>query len=388
MGDAILTLNEGSSSVKFALFRANAGEPALLCRGAVTGLGDRAQFRARDAAGMVLGDQALDSPSQAAALKFLLSWLERRFGDRLMAAGHRVVHGGLQFTSPVRIDDDVMHALETLVPLAPLHQPRNLAAIRAFSELHPDLPQIACFDTAFHAGQPEVATRFALPHALHAEGIRRYGFHGLSYEYIAQALPRVIGEKAAAGRVVVAHLGSGASLCAMRGGKSIATTMGMTALDGLMMARRWGGLDPGVMLFLMQQKGMRAEEVSDILYNQSGLLGVSGISDDMRVLLESDTLEARQAVDLFVYRICGELGAMAAALGGLDALIFTAGIGEHAVEIRARVCRAAGWLGMALDEEANRRGGPCIARGKADAWVLATDEDLMIARHVAALICR
>ncbi|MBN9587417.1 MAG: acetate kinase [Alphaproteobacteria bacterium 64-11] len=385
MGDAILTLNGGSSSLKFALFGAQAGPPALICNGAVTGLGGQARFRAREAAGAVLADQLLEGPSQGAALKFLLSWLEKRFGDRLMAAGHRVVHGGLEFTVPTRIDEAVMAGLEALVPLAPLHQPHNLAAIRALSELHPDLPQIACFDTAFHAGQPDVARRFALPRALHDEGVRRYGFHGLSYEYIAGVLPEVIGDAARA-RVVVAHLGSGASLCAMHGGKSIATTMGFTALDGLVMARRCGALDPGVVLYLLQQKGMAAEAVSDMLYNRSGLLGVSGISGDMRELLESDSEEARQAIELFIYRICAEMGAMAAALGGLDALVFTAGIGEHAAEIRARVCRAAGWLGIALDEEANRNGGPCIAPGKTGAWVIPTDEDLMIARHVAALL--
>ncbi len=388
MGDAILTLNGGSSSLKFALFGADGTQPVRICDGAVTGLDDQARFRARDGAGADLGDQALDDPSQPAALEFLLTWLERRFGDRLMAAGHRVVHGGRQFTAPVRIDAAVMTTLEALVPLAPLHQPHNLAAIRALSELHPGLPQVACFDTAFHAGQPDVATRFPLPRALHAEGVRRYGFHGVSYEYIAGVLPLVIGERAAAGRVVVAHLGSGASLCAMRGGKSLATTMGMTVLDGLMMARRCGALDPGVMLYLMQQKGMTAEAVGDILNNRSGLMGVSGISDDMRVLLQSDREEAQQAVALFVYRICAELGAMSAALGGLDALVFTAGIGEHAAEIRARVCRAASWLGIALDEEANRKGGPCIGRGEAGAWVIPTDEDLMIARHVVALLGR
>lgn len=392
MSDAILVLNAGSSSIKFALFAADAnpGRQGLLCEGQCEGIGHRVQFAAKDRAGTVLVDDHLvDGTSHEDALAILLRWLERRFAaDRLIAAGHRVVHGGARFAEPVRIDDAVIAELTRLIPLAPLHQPHHLAAIAALAKLHPDLPQIACFDTAFHHGQPALAAAFALPRRLAEEGVRRYGFHGLSYEYIASVLPDVVGPEAAEGRVVVAHLGAGASLCAMQGRKTVATTMGFTALDGLMMGRRCGALDPGVVLYLLQQKGMTADAVSDLLYHDSGLLGVSGISDDMRTLLASDRSSAEEAVALFVYRIGRELGSLAAALGGLDALVFTAGIGEHAPEIRDRVCRSAAWLGVALDEVANRAGGPCITRpgSRASGWVIATDEDLMIARHAWSVL--
>jgi acetate kinase len=288
----------------------------------------------------------------------------------------------------VLIDASVTAELRRLIPLAPLHQPHNLAAIDALTKLHPGLPQIACFDTAFHHTQSEVATAFALPRRLAAEGIRRYGFHGLSYEYIASVLPDILGSGAAEGRVVVAHLGSGASLCAIRSRRSVATTMGFTALDGLPMSRRCGNIDPGVILYLMQEKGMTAAEVSTLLYNESGLFGVSGISDDMRTLLASDDPSAKQAVDLFVYRIGRELGSMAAALGGIDALVFTAGIGEHAAEIRRRVCEDAAWLGVDLDQSANAAGGAMITRpgSRTSAWAIPTDEDLMIALHTWTLL--
>lgn len=323
------------------------------------------------------------------ALAALLRWLEGTFQDlRLVAAGHRVVHGGSLYTAPVRIDASVIAELRRLIPLAPLHQPHHLAAIAALSKLHPTLPQIACFDTAFHHTQPQVATAFALPRQLAAEGIRRYGFHGLSYEYIASVLPDFLGPVVADGRVVVAHLGSGASMCAMRTRESVATTMGFTALDGLPMSRRCGNLDPGVVLYLIQEKGMTAQAVSDLLYQSSGLYGVSGVSDDMRTLLASDDPHAADAVALFVYRISRALGSLAAALGGLDALVFTAGIGEHAPEIRRGVCEQAMWLGVHLDEAANIAGGPGIAMAasRASAWVIPTDEDLMIARHTWRLI--
>ncbi len=273
-----------------------------------------------------------------------------------------------------------------LVSLAPLHQPHNLAAIEALSKLHPALPQIACFDTAFHHTQSPVATAFALPRALSDQGIRRYGFHGLSYEYIASVLPHVLGPDTAEGRVIVAHLGSGASLCAMHSRKSVATTMGFTALDGLMMGRRCGAIDPGVVLYLLQEQKMPADAISDLLYDKSGLLGVSGISDDMRDLLASNDTRAREAVDLFVYRITRELGSLVAALGGLDALVFTAGIGEHAAEIRRRVCVEAEWLGIKIDEKANASGGPCISDSHVSAWIVPTDEDLMIARHAYSVL--
>ena len=392
MSDAILVLNAGSSSVKFALFPGGAPPERrdLICAGEAEGIGHRVHLSAHGRDGAALVDRQLaEGTSHEEALAALLRWIEGRFPEhRLVVAGHRVVHGGTRYAQPVRIDQAVIAELERLVPLAPLHQPHHLAAIAAVSKLHPSLLQVACFDTAFHHTQPEVAAAFALPRRLSEEGIRRYGFHGLSYEYIASVLPEMLGPDVAQGRVVVAHLGAGASMCAMRGRKSVATTMGFTALDGLMMARRCGNLDPGVVLYLMQQKGMSAEAVADLLYHDCGLLGVSGLSDDMRSLLASDSPAAKEAIDLFVYRIGRELGSLAAALGGLDALVFTAGIGEHAPEVRSRVCRNAAWLGLALDESANAKGGPRITRADSpvSAWAIPTDEDLMIARHALAVL--
>lgn len=389
-GSSILTLNAGSSSIKFALFAAaeQLTRKSVICEGEIGGLQDIARFRAKDGAGVSLVDQRLDgAPTHENALRALLRWLPQMFsGQELIAAGHRVVHGGQEFISPVHIDNRVLAELQKLVPLAPLHQPHNLAAITAITKLYPALPQIACFDTAFHHTQGAAATQFALPKALTDQGIRRYGFHGLSYEYIAGVLPKVLGPDTAEGRVVVAHLGSGASLCAMHRRKSVATTMGFTALDGLMMARRCGTIDPGVILYLLQEKGMSATAISDILYNQSGLLGVSGISDDMKVLLASNSPEAKFAVDLFVYRIVRELGSMVAALGGLDALIFTAGIGENAAEVRRRVCADIGWLGIMLNDQANTAGVPCLSESKVSVWAVPTDEDLMIATHTLETI--
>jgi acetate kinase len=390
--DAILVINAGSSSIKFSVFPGHEtpSRQGIICEGECEGIGHRVHFTAKDPAGASLLDEYLaEGASHEDALSALLRWLEVHYRDnQLVAAGHRVVHGGSLYTAPVLIDAAVIAELRRLIPLAPLHQPHNLAAIDALSKLHPTLPQIACFDTAFHHTQSELATAFALPRRLAAEGIRRYGFHGLSYEYIASVLPEFLGPANADGRVVVAHLGSGASLCAMQSRKSVATTMGFTALDGLAMGRRCGNLDPGVVLYLMQEKGMTAAEVSHLLYNESGLFGVSGISDDMRTLLASDDPPAKQAVALFVYRIGRELGSMAAALGGLNALVFTAGIGEHAAEIRRRVCEDAAWLGIDLDQGANLAGGAMISRagGRASAWVIPTDEDLMIARHTWTLL--
>jgi acetate kinase len=388
VSDAILVLNAGSSSIKFSLFPGHErpSRQGLICEGQCEGIGHRGHFSAKSAAGVSLVDEDLADPATTHedALAALLGWRENHFRDvRLVAAGHRVVHGGSLYTAPVRIDAAVIAELRRLIPLAPLHQPHHLAAIAALTRLHPTLPQIACFDTAFHHTQSAVTTAFALPRRLAAEGIRRYGFHGLSYEYIAGALPDILGPAAAEGRVVVAHLGSGASMCAMHGRQSVATTMSFTALDGLPMSRRCGNLDPGVVLYLMQEKGMTAQTVSDLLYQSSGLLGISGVSDDMRTLLASDDPHAADAVALFVYRIGRELGSLAAALGGLDALVFTAGIGEHAPEIRRRVCEQAAWLGVHIDEAANAGGGPrlTMAGGGASAWVIPTDEDLMIARH-------
>jgi acetate kinase len=298
------------------------------------------------------------------------------------------VHGGPRFAAPVRIDDAVVAEIRRLIPLAPLHQPHHLLAIEALTRLHPALPQVACFDTAFHHGQSVVATTFALPRSITEEGVRRYGFHGLSYEYIASVLPAVVGPEIADGRVVVAHLGSGAGLCALHVRKSIATTMGFTALDGLPMSERCGALDPGAVLYLIEQKSMSAREVTDMLYHASGLPGVSGVSGDMRMLLASQDAHAAEAIELFVYRVSRELGSLAAALGGIEALVFTAGIGEQAAQIRQRVCDAAAWLGVELDVAANGTGGPRLTRvgGKVSAWVIPTDEDLMIARHTWRLL--
>ena len=392
MSDAILVLNAGSSSIKFSMFPGHERptRQGLICEGECEGIGHRIHFTAKDRSRTPLVDAHLtESTTHEEALAALLDWIEGHFqNDELVAAGHRVVHGGSLYTAPVVIDATVAAELRRLIPLAPLHQPHNLAAIDELSRLHPALPQVACFDTAFHHTQSEVATAFALPRRLTDEGIRRYGFHGLSYEYIASVLPGVLGAAAADGRVVVAHLGSGASLCALRKRRSVATTMGFTALDGLVMSRRSGNIDPGVILYLMQEKGMTAEDVSHMLYNESGLLGVSGLSDDMRTLLASDDPLAKDAVDLFVYRLGRELGSMAAALGGIDALVFTAGIGEHAAEIRRRVCEDAAWLGVDLDQSANLGGRALITHqdSRTSAWVIPTDEDLMIARHVWTLL--
>ncbi|MGC2629162.1 MAG: acetate/propionate family kinase [Rhodomicrobium sp.] len=387
MSGAILVVNAGSSSIKFSLFPGDERpmRQGLICEGECEGIGHTVHFTAKDGTGKVLIDEHLpEGAGHEDSLAALLRWLERTFPQYpLMAAGHRVVHGGSFYTGPVRIDESVIAELRRLIPLAPLHQPHHLAAIAALSKLHPTLPQIACFDTSFHHTQPLVAGTFALPRNLTEEGVRRYGFHGLSYEYIASVLPEIVGSAVAEARVIVAHLGNGASMCAMLKRKSVATTMGFTALDGLPMGQRCGNLDPGVVLYLMEEKGMTAQAISDLLYHASGLLGVSGLSNDMRTLLASDDPHAKEAIDLFVYRICRELGSLAAAVGGLDAFVFTAGIGEHATEIRRRVCEQAAWLGFEIDQAANGQGGPRITKsgGKPSAWIIPTDEDLMIARH-------
>ena len=349
MPEAVLALNAGSSSIKYALFEVGvAGRPGLLSKGQVeTGGG-----------------------AEIAALGSLLEWSEAHLGiDTLAAVGHRVVHGGRDFTAPVRLTPSVVDALDRLTPLAPLHQPHSLEPIRALMALRPTLPQVACFDTSFHHTMPTVATRFALPRRFEDEGIRRFGFHGLSYEYIARTLQETL-PHLASGRVIVAHLGNGASLCAMRDGRSVDTTMGFSALDGLVMGTRCGTLDAGVVLHLMQGHGLSAAEVQHLLYDESGLLGVSGLSSDMRILLGSQDPAAREAVELFVFRIARETAALAASMGGLDGFVFTAGIGEHAAEIRAMVCERLRWLGVAAD-------GP----GPASVHVIPTDEEMMIAMH-------
>jgi acetate kinase len=324
------------------------------------------------------------------ALDHLVGHLRSELADdRLIGIGHRVVHGGLAFPQPVRIDGEVLKVLETFIPLAPLHQPHNLAPIRRVLERGSELPQVACFDTSFHRSQPELAQMFALPADLRKAGVMRYGFHGLSYEFIASMLPQ-LAPGAARGRCVVLHLGNGASMCAMQAGRSIASTMGFTAVEGLPMGTRCGSIDPGVVLYLMDQRGMDARAIEKLIYTQSGLLGVSGVSSDMRTLLASGEPGAVLAVDLFLYRIRRELGSLAAALGGLDAVVFTGGIGENAPVIRSRVCRDAGWLGVAIDEDANAAGRGCIstASSRVAVYVIPTNEELMIARHTRRLLDR
>ena len=390
MRNAILVLNAGSSSLKFSVFVSGA-DLAPLVAGNVEELQGRARFRAKDATGTVVDEHAWPDggpPGHEGAIAFLLDWLRANAGGgRLAAVGHRVVHGGADYAAPVRVTPAVLARLERLVPLAPLHQPHNLLPIRTLAARLPDLPQVACFDTGFHCVQSTVARAFALPRELSDAGVRRYGFHGLSYEYIASVLPQY-DARAAAGRTIVLHLGNGASMCAMHAGKSVATTMGFTAVDGLPMGTRAGSLDPGVLLYLMDEHGMDARAIETLIYKRSGLLGVSGISSDMRELLQSDHPHAREAIELFCYRIGRELGSLAGALGGLDAVVFTAGIGEHAAPIRERVCRDASWLGLALDTTANARNGPRIsgADSRVAAWVIATDEEHMIAKHTRDLL--
>jgi acetate kinase len=390
MADLILVLNAGSSSLKFCAFDAGAPGPALVVRGQIEGLYTEPHFKVANAAGDRHDEHTWDAGTELGhegAVQYIGDFLRSHGeGHRLAAVGHRVVHGGLQFTEATLVTPQVIEQLATLVPLAPLHQPHNLAPIRILAQRRPELPQVACFDTAFHRSQPEAAQAFALPQAVTARGVRRYGFHGLSYEYIASALPAVA-PQAAAGRTVVAHLGNGSSMCAVQGGRSMASTMGFTAVDGLPMGTRSGSLDPGVILYLMDELKMDTRAVEDLIYKRSGLLGVSGVSSDMRVLLASDDPHARFAVELFVYRIGRELGSLAAALQGLDALVFTAGIGEHAPLVRERVCRQAAWLGVELDPAANEAGGPRISTGasRVPAWVIPTNEELMIARHTLAV---
>ncbi len=390
MSDAVLALNAGSSSIKFALYGANESELDLIAGGEIENIGEAPRLIIRKPAAEAASTDLAGAGDHAACLKVILEWIgEHSKGLTLKAAGHRVVHGGTDFTAPVLVNADVLKRLEKLVPLAPLHQPHNLAAIRALAKIAPCLPQVACFDTGFHCSNQPLATTFALPRALTDEGVRRYGFHGLSYEYIAGVLPSVAGPQARA-RVVVAHLGHGASMCAMRDGLSVATTMGFTALDGLPMGRRCGALDPGVILYLMKEKGMDYDALSDLLYNRSGLFGVSGISDDMRTLLANPAPEAQEAVDLFAYCIGRELGSLAAALGGLDVLVFTGGIGEHAAPVRERACRHAEWLGVKLDPAANDAGRQCISasHSRVPVFVIATDEELVITRHALAVAMR
>ncbi len=392
MEKVLLVLNAGSSSLKFSVFEVPAdGQMRAAAVGQVEGLGTAPRLKVKDGSGESIADVRWDTSqvaSHAQALQEIAALLRARFPGALLAGvGHRVVHGGPDYSAPLLISEEAMATLQTFVPLAPLHQPHNLAAIRAVQEVQPDLPQVACFDTAFHRSQEVVAQLYGLPYEYYERGVRRYGFHGLSYEYIAATLPEVAPE-IASGRVVVAHLGSGASMCAMHHGHSVGSSMGFTALDGLLMGTRPGNMDPGIVLYLLQQEGLSAKEIEDLLYKRSGLLGLSGIGNDMRVLQASDSPRARLAIDHFVYRINRELGALAAVLGGLDALVFTAGIGENSAYIRQRVCEQAGWLGIELDDAANTASRPRISRAGsgASAWVVPTNEELMIARHTRKLL--
>jgi acetate kinase len=387
--DAIVVLNAGSSSVKFCTFRRAGQRLERELRGQVSGLGTAPRLVARRG-GAPIADRALspEGLDHADALGILLEFVRAELrGEVIAGIGHRVVHGGLEFMEPTLVDAAILERLDRYVPLAPLHQPHNLAAIRLMLERLPGVPEIACFDTAFHRTVPEVAQLFALPPRFAAAGVRRYGFHGLSYEYVASVLPS-LDQRAAAGRTVVLHLGNGVSMAALQGGRSIGTTMGFTAIEGLPMGTRTGSLDPGVLLFMFDELGMSVREVERLLYHESGLLGMSGISSDMRDLLASEVAPARLAVDVFCYRVRRELGSLAAALGGLDAIVFTAGIGENQPEIRARICRDAEWLGVQLDGAANLRHGPRISADDSavSAWVVPTDEETMIARHVARLL--
>ncbi len=384
MTGVLLALNAGSSSLKFALFD-NALAPLL--RGRITGIGGRAMFHAVPSQDAAPVEESWPGRSHEDFLPRLLDWIAAQPGlPALAAVGHRIVHGGQHFAAPLQLEETALEALERLVPLAPLHQPHNLSLVRALTALRPGLPQIGCFDTAFHVTMSATARRFGLPHALEDQGVKRYGFHGLSYGYIAHRLAELAPERAK-GRIIVAHLGSGASLCALRDGRSVDTTMGMTALDGLVMATRVGSLDPGVMLHLMRQ-GMTWEELETMLYEHAGLQGVSGFSGDMAALLASDRPEAARAVDLFVFRVVREIGALAATLGGLDGLVFTAGIGENSAIIRRRICEGCAWLGVAVDEAANRAHAPSIsaAASHVPAWVIATDEEFMIAHQAMGVL--
>jgi acetate kinase len=388
METALLVINAGSSSIKFAGYVDRAdGELLFLGKGQIEGLRTEASFICKNAAGEVLGEHRWPGAiSHGEAIDHIIGWIEQNAANvQVAAAGHRVVFGGGAYSGPTRLDERAIAAIEKLVPFFPLHLPHNLAAIKALAERHAALPQVACFDNSFHATLPRVAQMFALPRTMFEQGVRRYGFHGLSYEFIARELPEYA---PSAKRVVVAHLGSGASLCALRDGESIESTLGFSALDGLPMGTRPGALDPGVILYWLQALSMDAKAIERLLYSESGLLGVSGISNDMRDLLASDDPRAGEAIELFVYHITKHLGALTAVLGGLDTLVFTGGVGEHAAEIRARVCRGAEWLGVHLDPVANDAHGPRIttAESPVSAWVIPTDEERMIAIHTRNLL--
>ena len=390
----ILVLNAGSSSVKFAVYSASESAD-LQCRfrgasdlKAIPTVLNVSEIAAHTTATWTTAAPSSHASPHEAAIHTIIDWVDHTIGlDQLLGVGHRVVHGGRRFTAPVRINADILRELAGLVPLAPLHQPHNLAAIEAVSRAHPGVEQVACFDTAFHRAAPRLQQLFALPRALTEAGVIRYGFHGLSYEYICSALPKHLGATAA-GRVVIAHLGNGASLCGIHRGQAVATTMSFTPLDGLMMGTRCGELDPGVMFYLARERGMDLAQIEHMLWYESGLLGVSGTSSDMRTLLCQTNAAAEEAIALFCLRVNLELGKMAAALGGLDAVVFTGGIGEHAAPIRARIGQHAAWLGIKIDALKNDQDAPLIstADSTASAWIIPTNEDWVIAKHTAALL--
>lgn len=386
-----LVINAGSSSLKFSVFhRDGRGRLRLAVTGQISGIGGEPCFEARDDQRRRCGERrwnAAENPDRAALLAFVLDWVEKALPDtRLVAAGHRVVHGGSRFTHPVVMTPAILDELEDLVPLAPLHQPHNVQAIRCLAEAHPSLPQVACFDTAFHSTQSWQAQTYALPQELAEQGVRRYGFHGLSYEYVsrhlADTMPKI------PRRLVIAHLGNGASLCAVHNGRSVDTTMGFSTLEGVPMGTRPGNVDAGLLLYLMREKAMGLDDIEDLLYRKSGLLGVSGLSNDMRVLLESEDHRASDAVDLFCWRVAKEVAALATSMGGIDALVFTAGIGENSPPVRSRVCHHLGWLGVRMDPQANDTKQRIISvDGSAiDVLVIPTDEERMIATHTMALL--
>jgi acetate kinase len=387
----VLVLNAGSSSLKFCIYPADQiGPSGLIARGQIEGIGTAPRLSAGDGAGRTLASDTLDGSvaDGRAATAALADWLRAHYGGtRVAGVGHRVVHGGAQYAGPAIVTPRVLDELRGLVSLAPLHQPYNLAAIDAAADRLPGVPQVACFDTSFHRGQSAVAELVPLPLEIRQAGVQRYGFHGLSYEYVASVLPAVA-PAIARGRVIVAHLGSGASLCAIKDGRSVDSTFGFTALDGLCMGTRPGALDPGVVLHLVQTLGLSPKEVESVLYKKSGLIGISGISNDMRDLLKSQEPPARLAIEYFVYRAAKEIGALTAVLQGVDALVFTAGIGENSPEIRTRICDASAWLGLAIDRDANVSNASRISASSSavSAWVVPTNEELMIARHTARLL--
>jgi acetate kinase len=390
MDGYVLVLNAGSSSLKFCVFQQSHGAASQIhTRGQIEGIGTSPRLSVKDALGKKIVDNPLNSVRDGrAAVDVLAEWLRSSYeGGRLVGVGHRVVHGGPNFSGPIVLTREILAELRELTPLAPLHQPHNLGPIETLFDRMPNVPQVACFDTSFHRGHSPVASLVPLPRDLCRGGVERYGFHGLSYEYIASTLPEVAPE-IASGRVIVAHLGSGASLCALKGRKSIDSTMSFTALDGLCMGTRPGALDPGIVLYLFQQLGLSVKQVEEVLYKKSGLFGISGVSNDMRDLLASNEPAARLAVDFFIYRAAKEIGGLAAALGGLDALVFTAGIGENSAEIRRRIVEASAWLGIKLDGAANTTRGPRITtpQSSVSAWVIPTNEELMIARHTRSLL--